>query len=134
MALWLFKSEPDCYGYDQLVKDKKTWWNGVVNAAARIHLRSIKKGDRVFFYHTGDEKAIVGEMAVTNGPKPDPEEEDPKSVIVEVKPVRKLAKPVTLAQIKADDTFAEWELVRISRLSVMPVPEAMWKRVEELGG
>ncbi len=132
MANWLFKSEPDCYSYDNLVKEKKTWWTGVANALARKHLRAVEKGDRVWFYQTGDDKAIVGEMIVTHGPQPDPVEDDPKSVVVEVKPVRKLNRPVTLAEIKANVAFAGWELIKNSRLSVMPVTDDIWEQIEKL--
>lgn len=132
MAFWLFKSEPDCYSYANLEKDRTTNWDGVTNALAQKHMREVKKGDRVLFYHTGDEKAVVGIMEVTADPKPDPEDEKGKLVVIPVKPLRKLKKPVTLADIKADEAFAEWELVRISRLSVMPVSEERWKKIEAM--
>lgn len=133
MALWLFKVEPDCYSFADLEKDGVTTWDGVTNAVAQKHLRSVKAGDRVFFYHTAKEKAVVGIMQVMADPTPAPDDETGKRVVVTVKPVRKLKSPVTLAAIKADKTFADWELVRISRLSVMPVSEAIGKRIEELG-
>ena len=132
MALWLFKSEPDCYSYDNLTKDKSTDWDGVTNALAQKHLRAVKKGDRVLFYHTGDERAVVGIMQVTADPKPAPDDETGKQVVVTVKPVKKLKTPVPLATIKADPVIADWELIRISRLSVMPVSEDRWKRIEAL--
>lgn len=134
MALWLYKSEPDCYSYANLENDKLTDWDGVSNALAQKHLRAAKKGDRVLFYHTGDEKAVVGIMQVAGEPKPAPGDESGKKVVVPVKPLKKLARPVTLAEIKADKFFADWELVRISRLGVMPVSEERWKRIEEMGG
>jgi predicted RNA-binding protein with PUA-like domain len=130
MARWLFKQEPDCYSYDQLVADKRTTWDGISNALALKHLRNVQVGDEVYYYHTGKEKAIVGIMQIVSAPQPSPEDE--KSVVVDVKPVRKLAKPVTLAMIKADDAFAEWELVKQSRLSVMPVSDAIWKLILKL--
>jgi predicted RNA-binding protein with PUA-like domain len=133
LARWLFKEEPDHYSYNDLARDKKTTWAGVNNALARKHLRQVQAGDRVFFYHTGKEKAIVGEMRVVAGPAADADSDDPAAVVVEVEPVRALKRPVTLAQIKADETFSDWELVRMPRLSVMPVTEAQWRRVEELG-
>ncbi len=133
MAYWLFKSEPEEYSYDQLLHDKKTWWTGVTNALARKHLRSVAKGDKVLLYHTGKEKQIVGEMVVSRGPTEDPEAGDEKSVMVEVKPHRRLNVPVTLETIKADPIFANWELVRIGRLSVMPVSEELWGKIQELG-
>jgi predicted RNA-binding protein with PUA-like domain len=133
MANWLFKEEPDTYSFADLERDGSTTWSGVTNALAQKHLRSIKKGDRVFFYHTGNEKAVVGLMEVTADPTPDPEDETGKRVIVTVTPVRKLKTPVTLAAIKADKAFASWELVRQARLSVMPVPDALWGKIEKMG-
>jgi len=132
MAMWLCKQEPSCYSFDDLVRDGSTIWDGVGNALARKHLRQMKPGDRVFYYHTGKEKAIVGEMVVAGEPGPDPKSKDEAAVVVPVKPVRKLKTPVTLAQIKADKQLANWDLVRISRLSVVPVNEAQWRRVEQL--
>lgn len=132
MARWLYKSEPDCYSYDDLLKDKRTDWDGVTNALAQKHLRAAQKGDQVFFYHTGDEKAIVGIMEVVGSPQPAADDPTGKQVVVPVKPLRKLPKPVSLAQIKADPLFADWELVRNSRLSVMPVSEERWRRIEQL--
>ncbi|MBO0697979.1 MAG: EVE domain-containing protein [Zavarzinella sp.] len=134
MALWLCKQEPSCYSYDDLVRDGSTVWDGVSNALARKHLRQMKPGDRVLFYHTGKEKAVVGEMVVAGEPQPDPKAEDEAAVAVEMRPVRKFPAPVTLAQIKADKSLADWDLVRLSRLSVVPVSAAQWKRVEKLGG
>jgi predicted RNA-binding protein with PUA-like domain len=133
MPQWLFKEEPGCYSYTDLERDGSTTWSGVTNALAQKNLRAMKKGDKVFFYHTGNEKAVVGVMEVTADPIPDPEDPAGKRVVVAVKPLRKLKSPVTLAAIKADKAFAEWELVRISRLSVMPVPDAIWKKIEAMG-
>ncbi len=130
MAHWLFKQEPTCYSFDDLERDGQTTWDGVNNAAALKNLRSTKPGDKVFFYHTGDVKAVVGIMEVTSEARPDPENE--KSVVIDVKFVKRLKNPVTLASIKADEAFKEWELVRISRLSVMPCPAALWKKIEEM--
>jgi predicted RNA-binding protein with PUA-like domain len=130
MALWLCKQEPSCYSFDDLLRDGSTVWDGIRNPMARIHLRQMKSGDRVFFYHTGKEKAVVGEMVVSADPKPDPKDET--AVVVEVRPVRKLANPVTLTQIKADKSLAKWDLVRMSRLSVVPVTAAQWRRVEKM--
>lgn len=132
MALWLFKVEPDCYSFADLTRDKKTDWDGVANAVAQKHLRAAAKGDRVLYYHTGDEKAVVGVAEVVAGPTPDPADEAGKRVLVTLKPVKALANPVTLAAIKADPAFAGWELVRLPRLSVMPVTPEQWARVEEL--
>lgn len=127
MPRWLFKQEPDCYSYAQLEADKRTSWDGISNALALKHLRQVQVGDEVFFYHTGDEKAIVGIMQIVSMPVTDPDNE--KSVIVDVKPIRRLANPVTLATIKADEVFANWELVKQSRLSVMPVSDLLWQRI-----
>ena len=132
MALWLFKEEPGTYSFADLERDGATTWSGVTNPLAQKHLRAIKKGDRVFFYHTGDEKAVVGVMEATADASPDPDDEAGKRVIVTVKPVRKLKHPVTLAAIKAEKAFATWELVRMARLSVMPVPEELWKKIEAM--
>jgi predicted RNA-binding protein with PUA-like domain len=130
MALWLFKQEPSCYSFTDLQKEGSTTWDGVTNALAQKHLRAVKKGDRVLFYHTGDEKAVVGIMQVTADPAPDPADETGKRVVLTVKPLKKLKNPVPLAAIKADKDFADWELVRMSRLSVMPVSEKRWKKIE----
>jgi predicted RNA-binding protein with PUA-like domain len=133
MAYWLFKEEPSHYSFDDLMRDKKTMWSGVKNSLALIHLRQIAKGDRVLFYHTGDEKAVVGIMEVVKGPYPDPDQDDARLVVLDVKPIRPLGRPVTLAEIKGNQKFADLALVRISRLSVMPVSPAQWKEIERLG-
>ncbi|WP_439621683.1 EVE domain-containing protein [Gemmata sp.] len=133
MALYLFKEEPGTYSFADLERDGTTTWSGVKNALAQKHLRAVQKGDRIFFYHTGDEKAVIGVMEATAAAVPDPGDASGKLVAVTVKPVRKLKKPVTLAAIKADAAFANWELVRQSRLSVMPVPDELWKKIEEMG-
>lgn len=130
MALWLCKQEPGCYSFADLERDGSTLWDGVANPLARKHLRMMKPGDRVFFYHTGKEKAIVGEMVVAADPQIDPDDESGTAVAVEMKVVRKLPSPVSLATIKADSVLAEWDLVRLPRLSVIPVTKAQWKRVE----
>lgn len=132
MALWLCKQEPGCYSYQDLERDGSTNWDGVANPLARKHLRMMKPGDKVLFYHTGKEKAVVGEMVVGAEPCLDPVGDDKSAVAVEMKAVRELAKPVTLATIKADKLLAKWDLVRLPRLSVVPVSEAQWKRVMEL--
>jgi predicted RNA-binding protein with PUA-like domain len=132
MACWLFKEEPTHYSYADLEKDGSAVWDGVNNNLARQHLRKIQPGDRILYYHTGAEKAVVGEMKAISAALPDPNGDDPKAVMVKVEPVRRLPAPVTLAQIKADALLKEWELVRLPRLSVMPVTEKQWKRVEQL--
>src|SRR5262245_24900365 len=132
MSFWLFKEEPETYSFADLERDGSSTWSGVTNALAQKHLRAIKKGDKVFFYHTGDEKAVVGVMEATGDASPDPDDETGKRVVVVVKPLRKLKNPVALAAIKADKAFANWELVRIARLSVMPVPDELWKKIEKM--
>ena len=132
MALWLCKQEPSCYSYDDLVRDGATIWDGVKNPLARQHLRQMRAGDRVFYYHTGKEKAVVGEMTVAGEPGPDPKSKDEAAVVVPMRPVRKFAAPVTLAAIKADPQLAKWQLVTFTRLSVVPVTPAQWRRVEKL--
>jgi predicted RNA-binding protein with PUA-like domain len=129
---WLFKEEPSCYNFAQLEKDGSTVWAGVKNALARQNLRKVHVGDRVLYYHTGSERAIVGEMRIVAGPTVDPKSADPKSVVVTVEPAGRWDPPVTLAQIKEDSLFKDWELLRISRLSVMPVSEKQWQRLEEI--
>ena len=129
---WLFKEEPTHYSYDDLAKDTKTSWSGVKNPLAQKHLRSVRRGDRVFYYHTGDEKAIVGVMKATGDAYPDPADRSGKLYAVDVAPVQKLDRAVTLKEIKADRRFAEFPLTRISRLSVMPVTEAEWTAIEGL--
>jgi predicted RNA-binding protein with PUA-like domain len=129
---WLVKEEPTHYGFDELVRDKKAIWSGVRNALAQKHLRAIHKGDRIFYYHTGDEKAVVGIAKAMSEPYPDPEDPSGKYVAVDVAPVTRLPRPVTLAQIKADTAFKDFALVRIGRLSVMPVTDAQWARIERM--
>jgi predicted RNA-binding protein with PUA-like domain len=132
MACWLFKEEPTHYNFAQLQGEGRTVWDGVRNNLARQNLRQVRRGDRVFFYHTGQEKAVVGEMRVVSDPRTDPDADDPKEVLVEVEAVRLLPHPVPLARIKNDPLLAGWDLVRLPRLSVLPVTEAQWRRVEEL--
>ncbi len=131
MAFWLFKEEPSTYSFAQLVQDGSTFWSGVHNALAQKYLRQVRPGDRVWFYATGNLKAIVGEMEVIDEPKPDPADATGKTYGVTVRPVRPLALPLTLAEIKADPRFAQWELVRLPRLSVMPVPEEVWQQIAQ---
>jgi len=129
---WLFKEEPSNYAYDALVKDGKTSWTGVKNPLAQKHLRSVKKGDRIFYYHTGDEKAVVAVAKAAGNAYPDPADKTGKAYAVDVVPVRNLARPVTLSEIKADKAFAGFPLVRMPRLSVMPVDDGLWDRIERL--
>ena len=132
MAHWLMKSEPHVYAWDDLVRDRTTDWDGVRNNAARLHLRAMKPGDQAFFYHSGEERAVVGIMAIAGAQKPDGE--DGAWVKVPVAPVRKLERPVTLKDIKAEPALARMELIRQSRLSVSPVREAEWARILEMAG
>lgn len=132
MAYWLLKTEPDCYSWGDLARDKKTAWDGVSNALALKHLRTMQKGDLALIYHTGDERAAVGVAEITSKPYPDPNEDDDRLVVVDLKPKTKFRQPVTLSDIKADKAFAGWDLLRIGRLSVVPVPDAMWERILEL--
>ena len=129
---WLFKEEPSNYSFDAFVKDKQTTWSGVKNPVAQRNLRSVKKGDQVFYYHTGDEKQIVGIAKALSDAYPDPADKAGKAHVVDIGPVKKLARPVTLKEIKADPFFKTFDLVRISRLSVMPVSDAQWARIEKL--
>ena len=129
---WLFKEEPTHYGWDDFVRDGKTSWTGVRNPLAQKHLRQVKTKDCVFYYHTGNEKAVVGIAQAISDAYPDPKDKSGKLSAVDIGPVRKLKRPVTLAEIKADKTFQDFPLVRISRLSVMPVSDKEWKRIEEI--
>ena len=130
MAHWLMKSEPGSYSWSDLVRDGATEWDGVRNPAARLHLKAMKQGDEAFFYHSGDERSVIGVMRVTREAAPDPK--DPNWVSVAVEPVRELERPVALKEIKADPRLQKMELIRQSRLSVAPVREDEWKRVLEL--
>ena len=126
---WLAKQEPSGprgYNILQLKEDKKTIWDGVHNNLALKHIRNMKKGDLVFFYHTGDERQVVGIMSVTSNPYPNPEEDNERFVVVDVKFKRLLTKSVGLDEIKKQKGLKNWELLRISRLSVMPVPKPIW--------
>ena len=131
---FLFKEEPTHYSYDDLVRDGKTSWSGVRNALAQKHLKGVRKGDRILYYHTGDEKAVAGIAKAASDAYPDPKEKEGKLATVDVVPVRKLPRPVKLSEIKADAAFASFPLVRISRLSVMPVTDVEWERILEMAG
>ena len=130
MAHWLMKSEPHVYGWNDLVRDGATDWDGVRNNAARLHLRAMKPGDEALFYHSGDERAVVGIMRITGAGKPDGE--DGAWVKVPVEPVRTLERPVTLKEIKAEPDLAKMELIRQSRLSVSPVRDDEWRLILNL--
>jgi predicted RNA-binding protein with PUA-like domain len=134
MAHWLIKSEPFKYSWDQFVKEKQTFWDGVRNYAARNNLRDMKKGDELFFYHSNEGLEIVGICKVVKEAYQDPTTDEDAWVVVDVKPVRKLKKPVTLAQMKADKRLVNMDLLRLGRLSVGKVTDEEWKVVLELAG
>ena len=134
MALWLVKSEPSVYSWDQLVAEKQTCWSGVRNYAARINLNHMKKGDEVLFYHSNEGVEIVGIAKVAKEAYPDPTTDDNRWVAVDIRPVRKLKKPVPLAILKADKRFADMDLVRLGRLSVQTVKPAEWELIMKLAG
>jgi predicted RNA-binding protein with PUA-like domain len=129
---WLLKTEPSTYSFERLAKEGHAVWDGVRNNLALSHLRAMKEGDRVMIYHTGAEKQVVGLARVTRASYPDPGQDDPKLVVVDLKPEAALPKPVALSAIKSDPAFAEFPLVRMGRLSVMPVPADLWKRILSL--
>jgi predicted RNA-binding protein with PUA-like domain len=134
MAYWLVKSEPDTWSWDQHVKKGADAWTGVRNFQARTHMKNMKKGDKVFFYHTGGEKAVVGVSEVVKEAYPDPTDKEGAFVCVDLKAVEPLKTPVTLAAIKADKKFADMVLVKASRLSVQPVTAAEWSAIRKMGG
>lgn len=129
---WLFKEEPTNYSFDTFAKDKQTTWSGVKNPVAQKNLRGVKRGDRVFYYHTGKERAVIGIAKALGDAYPDPNDNTRRAFVVDIAPVKKLGRPVTLAEIKADTAFKTFALVRIPRLSVMPVSDAEWKRIETM--
>ncbi len=132
MARWLVKEEPENYPYTQLEKDGSTVWAGVRNPLAQKHLKAIRKGDRILYYHTGKEKAVVAVARAASDAYPDPNAPADTLHVVNIEPEKRLAKPVTLAAIKSDPAFAQFALVRMSRLSVMPVAEEEWLRIEQM--
>ena len=131
---WLLKTEPDNYSYADLVRDGSTVWDGVSNNAALLHIRNMQPGDLALIYHTGDQRQAVGLAEVTSAPYADPQQVDPKLVVVDVKPLRSLPQPITLAAVKADQAFADFALVRQSRLSVVPVNSEQWVRLLRMAG
>ena len=134
MATWLFKSEPEAFSWDRLVKEKRASWDGVRNYQANNNMKAMKKGDRGFFYHSGEEKQIVGIVEVVGEHHPDPSDETGRFGMVDVKPVKPMPKPVTLEQIKADPRLQALALIRQSRLSVVPVSDAHWKIICQMAG
>ena len=131
---WLLKTEPDDYTYADLVRDGATIWDGVANNTALMHMRTMQPGDQALIYHTGDERQAVGIAEITSAPYPDPKADNPKLVVVDVRPVRALARPVTLSAVKADARFADFALVRLGRLSVVPVTSEQWHWLREMAG
>jgi predicted RNA-binding protein with PUA-like domain len=131
---WILKTEPSEYSFADLQRDRRTRWSGVSNPVALKHLRSMTPGDEVMIYHTGDEKRIVGLARVAGAPYPDPDAGDERRTVVDISAGEPMAKPVSLATIKADPAFADLALVRQGRLSVVPVPDPLWKRLLQLGG
>ena len=131
MAYWLLKTEPTVYSFASLEKDKKTVWDGVTNNLALKYLRSMRKGDLAFIYHTGDEKSLIGIAEVASDPYPDPREKDPRLAVVDIKPKEKLPRALPLSEIKAQTQLKDFELVRLPRLSVMPVSDSIWKLLLE---
>ena len=123
---WLLKTEPSTYSYDDLERDRETVWDGVTNNLALKHIRSMKNGDVAFIYHTGDEKSIVGIAQVSSDPMPDPRKKDPKLVVIRLKPKEKLRRAVPLSEVRSIKDLADFPLVRLPRLSVMPVTPAQW--------
>jgi predicted RNA-binding protein with PUA-like domain len=134
LAYWLLKSEPSTYSIDDLIKDKKTVWDGITNNLALKHIRSMQKGDLTFIYHSGNDKEIVGLAEISSKPYADPKQNNPKLVVFDIKPKTKLKKPVTLSEIKNDNRFSDFGLVRMSRLSVVPVSKDLWKILLEMAG
>ena len=134
MAFWLAKSEPSAYSWDQLVKDKQTCWSGIRSYASRIHLKAMKKGDKVLFYHSNEGLDIVGIATVAKEFYQDPTTDDEAWVAVDLKAEKKLKKPVSLAQIKAEKRLSQMALIKISRLSVSPVTDEEWKVIMEMAG
>lgn len=131
---WLLKTEPSDYSYADLIRDGQTAWDGVSNNLALKHLRNIKTGDLAFLYHTGKERSLVGIAEVTSDPYPDPKKNDPKLAVVDVKAREELPQRVSLAEVKAEQELSDFLLVRLPRLSVMPVTEAQWNRLLAMAG
>lgn len=130
-SIWLFKTEPSSYAYEQLERDGKTTWDGVKNPMARKYLAAVKRGDQVLVYHTGDVKAVIGIAKALSDGYPDPKQQDDKAAVVDLAPVQRLQRPVTLAELKQRPSLRDFPLVRLPRLSVMPVSAAEWKEIDE---
>jgi predicted RNA-binding protein with PUA-like domain len=134
MAHWILKTEPSVYSFADLRRDRRARWDGISNAQALTHLRQMAKGDDLLIYHSGTEKALVGRATVVGPAYPDPARTDPKLVVVDIAAGAPLPKPVTLAALKVDPAFQDLGLVRQSRLSVVPVPDVLWRRLEAMAG
>jgi predicted RNA-binding protein with PUA-like domain len=129
---WLFKTEPSEYSYDDLEREAKAVWDGVTNSLALKHLRQVRMGDEILIYHSGDEKAIIGLAQAVSDPYPNPREDDDKLIVINLKPKRRLVRPITLGEIKVIEEFKEFDLLRLPRLSVMPIPDNYWDRLQDL--
>jgi predicted RNA-binding protein with PUA-like domain len=134
VAYWILKTDADTYPFDQLERERRAVWDGVTNALALKHIRSMAPGDTALIYHSNVGKEVVGLARITSAPYPDPKRPDPKLVVVDLEADRRLPKAVSLAAIKADPSFSELGLVRMSRLSVIPVPAEQWKKLLQMGG
>jgi predicted RNA-binding protein with PUA-like domain len=131
---WILKTEPSAYGFTDLVRDRRTRWEGVSNAVALKHLRSMLEGDDALIYHTGNEKSLIGLARIVSAPYPDPSQNDERLVVVDIEAGKPLPRQVSLAEIKADPAFKDLGLVRLSRLSVVPVEPDQWKRLLAMAG
>lgn len=129
MSYWLLKTEPSDYSYADLERDRRTVWDGVANNAALKHMRAVREGDEALIYHTGKERRAVGVARVVSDPYPDPQSDDERLVVFEIEPLHELATPAPLAEIKQNPDFTTFDLVRIPRLSVMPVPPNLWRKL-----
>jgi predicted RNA-binding protein with PUA-like domain len=129
---WLFKTEPSEYSYDDLERETKAVWDGVTNSLALKHLREVRMGDEILIYHSVDEKAIIGLAQAVSDPYPNPREDDDKLIVINLKPKRRLVRPLTLSEIKVIEEFKEFDLLRLPRLSVMPIPDNYWDRLQDL--
>lgn len=134
MAYWLLKTEPSSYSWDDLIRDRRTVWDGIRNPLALKYLRSSTRGDQAIIYHTGRERRAMGIAKIVKGAYPDPDLQQVKRPVVNITVVKPMKKPVTLVQIKADPAFVDWVLLRISRLSFVPVPAPMWRHLMTLSG
>ncbi|HWA59449.1 MAG TPA: EVE domain-containing protein [Gemmatimonadales bacterium] len=132
-SYWLLKTEPSTYSFDRLVTEGQAVWDGVRNNLALKYLREMKAGDQILIYHSGSDKAVVGQAKVVRAAYPDPNGDDPKLVVVDLVPAGRLAKPVPLSAVKAEPSLADLPLVRMPRLSVMPVPSEAWKKILAMG-